>query len=97
MIRKRAKLNDLTADQTSTKEKMMEAVLHERRLELAMEGERWYDLCRYAKVEEVMNTLKSRDSGRLALARPYDINSYLMPIPQTALDENENLRQNPGY
>src|SRR3712207_3195380 len=87
----------LTAEQTSSKDKMIAAVLHERRLELAMEGERWYDLCRYGKVEEVMNTLRSRDSGRLALTRNYDANSYLMPIPQAALDENENLKQNPGY
>lgn len=97
MIRERAKLKALTADQTASKDKMIAAVLHERRLELAMEGERWYDLCRYGKVEEVMNTLRSRDSGRLALTRNYDANSYLMPIPQAALDENENLKQNPGY
>lgn len=97
MIRERAKLKALTADQTASKDKMIAAVLHERRLELAMEGERWYDLCRYGKVEEVMNTLRSRDSGRLALTRSYDANSYLMPIPQAALDENENLKQNPGY
>ncbi len=97
MIRERAKLKALTTDQTASKDKMIAAVLHERRLELAMEGERWYDLCRYGKVEEVMNTLRSRDSGRLALTRNYDANSYLMPIPQAALDENENLKQNPGY
>ncbi len=97
LIRERAKLKDLTADQTSSKEKMIAAVLKERRLELAMEGERWYDLCRYGEVENVMNTLNSRDSGRLALTKLYDANSYLMPIPQSALDENENLQQNPGY
>ena len=72
-------------------------MLHERRLELALEGERWYDLRRAGKVEEVMNSLPSRDSGHLSLARPYTKNSYLMPIPQTALDENDNLIQNPGY
>ena len=76
---------------------MEDAVLKERRLELACEGERWYDLCRAGKVEEVMNSLPSRDSGHLPLARQYTANSYLMPIPQTALDENENLIQNPGY
>jgi len=45
----------------------------------------------------VMNDPTSRDSGRLTLAKAYNANSYLMPIPQTALDENENLTQNPGY
>jgi len=48
-------------------------------------------------VESVMNDLNSRDSGRLPLAKAYNNNSYLLPIPQTALDENENLTQNPGY
>ena len=69
----------------------------ERKLELAMEGQRWFDLVRNGKVESVMNNLNSRDSGRLPLAKAYNENSYLLPIPQTAIDENENLTQNPGY
>jgi hypothetical protein len=97
MIRNRAKLSNLTADKTSTKDAMIEAVLHERRLELALEGERWYDLCRNNKVEEYMNGLNNRDSGRLTQRKQYDSNSYLLPIPQSALDENSNLQQNPGY
>ncbi len=44
-----------------------------------------------------MNTLKTRDSGRLELKRMYDENSYLLPIPQAAIDQNNNLQQNPGY
>lgn len=96
-IRQRAKLPNLTSDKTSSKDAMVNAVLHERRLELALEGERWYDLCRNNKVEEVLNTVNSRDSGRLPLAKAFDENSYLLPIPQTALDENTNLEQNPGY
>ena len=36
-IRKRAKLKELTSDKTGSKESMIEAVLHERRLELAFE------------------------------------------------------------
>ena len=97
LIRNRAKLPNLTADKTATKEAMIEAVLHERRLELALEGERWYDLCRNNKVEEYLNGLINRDSGRLIQRKQYDANSYLLPIPQSALDENTNLQQNPGY
>lgn len=97
LIRNRAKLPNLTADKTATKDAMIEAVLHERRLELALEGERWYDLCRNNKVEEYLNGLNNRDSGRLIQRKPYDANSYLLPIPQSALDENTNLQQNPGY
>ena len=97
LIRNRAKLPNLTADKTATKEAMIGAVLHERRLELALEGERWYDLCRNNKVEEYLNGLNNRDSGRLIQRKQYDANSYLLPIPQSALDENTNLQQNPGY
>ncbi|MDE5929988.1 MAG: RagB/SusD family nutrient uptake outer membrane protein, partial [Muribaculaceae bacterium] len=30
-------------------------------------------------------------------AVPYDANSYLLPIPQSVLDTNPNIVQNPGY
>ncbi len=96
-IRARVKLPALDSSATGSKESMINALLKERRLELAMEGTRWYDLCRLDKVEEVMNGLNSRDEGRLKLARPYNPNSYLMPVPQPALDQNVNLVQNPGY
>lgn len=97
IIRNRAKLPNLTADKTSSKQAMLNAVLNERRLELCFEGERWFDLCRYGKVEEVMNSLCNRDNGHLPLTRRFDANSYLMPLPQSALDQNEKLVQNPGY
>lgn len=96
-IRKRAKLKDLTSDKTNSKEAMIEAVLHERRLELALEGERWFDLCRNNKVEEYLNGIDNRDGGRIKQQKKFDSNSYLLPIPQTALDQNNNLEQNPGY
>ena len=69
IIRERVKLQPLTADKKSSKDAMIEAVLHERRLELAFEGERWFDLCRNGKVEQYLNNLNSRDSGRLPLLR----------------------------
>ena len=97
IIRERAKLPDLTSAQTASKETMIDAVLHERRLELALEGERWFDLVRNGKVEKVMNGLDDRDPGRHKQVKKFDENSYLLPIPQTALDENSNLEQNPGY
>lgn len=91
-IRSRAGLNSIDADGD-----MVEKVLHERRLELAFEGQRWFDLCRNGKVEQYMNAVYAKDAGRLAQRRTFDENSYLLPIPQTALDQNDNLVQNPGY
>lgn len=76
---------------------MVEKVLHERRLELALEGQRWFDLCRNGKVEKYMNAVYAKDAGRIAQKRIFDENSYLLPIPQSALDQNNNLEQNPGY
>lgn len=96
-IRQRVSLPALSSSVTSSKEQMLEALLKERRLELAFEGERWFDLVRMDKVEEVMNTINNRDQGRLPQARAYTENSYLLPVPQNVLDQNVNLTQNPGY
>ncbi len=49
------------------------------------------------KVEKYLNGIDSRDSGRIRQVKQFDSNSYLLPIPQTALDQNTNLEQNPGY
>ena len=92
LVRSRVGLKDVDATGD-----MVEKVLHERRLELAFEGQRWFDLCRNGRVEQYMNAVYAKDAGRLAQKRLFDENSYLLPIPQTALDENVNLEQNPGY
>ncbi|GHT29184.1 membrane protein [Bacteroidia bacterium] len=93
--RNRAGLTNLPASATASKDALLKAYLKERRLELAFEGQRWFDLVRLDKVEEVLNVLK--DEGRPTLVYPYDRNSYLLPIPQAVIDQNPNLVQNPGY
>jgi len=95
-IRKRAKLANLTSDITSSKEKMADAVLNERRLELAFEGQRWFDLVRTGKVYDIMNTLNSRDSGRLPM-KTITEDKLVLPIPQAQIDKNPSMVQNPGY
>ena len=75
----------------------MEAYLKERRLELAFEGQRWFDLVRLDKVESVMNAVYAKDSGRKPQAYPFTKNSYRLPVPQPKIDQNPNLVQNPGY
>jgi hypothetical protein len=89
-IRTRAKITTPLSTVT------LDDVLNERRLELAFEGQRWFDLVRTGKVLDVMNTLNSRDSGRL----PMDVvtaDRTLMPIPQPQIDKNPSMQQNPGY
>lgn len=96
-VRARVELAKLPAATRNSKEAMIEALLKERRLELAFEGERWYDLVRLNKVEEVMNAVYSKDSGRKGQINLFNENSYRLPIPQGAIDQNDNLVQNPGY
>ena len=96
-VRHRAKLGDVKTDALASTDAMLDAILHERRLELALEGQRLFDLIRFGKLMDVMNTINTRDEGRLPQSRPFVEAHRLMPIPQTALDKNSNLQQNPGY
>jgi hypothetical protein len=96
-IRSRAGIAALTSDKKASQEAIVNAVLDERRMELAFEGQRWFDLCRLNKVEEVMNAVYAKDSGRHAQRSPFNQFSYLLPIPQSAIDQNSNLHQNDGY
>ncbi len=94
-IRTRAHLGVTTA---VTQTDMRLAIETERRLELALEGHRWDDLVRYGRVETVMNSLVEMN---LVTGQKVDYNmtpqKELLPIPQTELDRNPNLKQNPGY
>ena len=96
-IRARVSLPALESSKTSSEEAMLNSILNERRLELALEGQRLFDLIRFGKLLEVMNGINNRDEGRMPQARPFVEDHRLMPIPQTALDKNANLVQNPGY
>ena len=91
-VRKRVKLNPTSA---SNQADMREAIATERRLELAFEGQRWYDLVRTNKAIEVMSQVK--DVNGAALNYPISETKLLFPVPQEQLDLNTNLTQNPGY
>ena len=96
-IRERAGLGKLPSSIRENKNSMIDALLKERRLELAFEGQRWFDLVRLDKVEEVMNAVYAKDSGRKAQVYAFDKNSYRLPIPQSVIDANDKIQQNPGY
>ncbi|HMM04846.1 MULTISPECIES: RagB/SusD family nutrient uptake outer membrane protein [unclassified Dysgonomonas] len=96
-IRQRAGLAKLSSTVRSNKDAMEEALLKERRMELAFEGQRWFDLVRLNKVESVMNAVYAKDSGRKAQIYPFNQDSYRLPVPQSKIDQNPNLVQNPGY
>ena len=64
------------------KQELLDAILLERRIELAFEGQRLGDLQR----------LQQDITGL-----PYDDPSIAFPIPQDEIDANDNIQQNSNY
>lgn len=93
-IRNRVNLPNLTATDISSTENLKQAILLERRLELAFEGERWNDLARNGVLISTMNNLRETD---LRTNEFVDYNmtpdKVIVPIPQTEMDLNKKLRQ----
>jgi len=86
---------DLPPTQADNQEEMRLAIERERRLELAFEGHRWFDLKRTGRAIEVMNDL--RGPGGISMGYNVTEQRLLWPIPQAELDRNTNLTQNPGF
>jgi len=85
-IRARVKLAGTPAtDQAS----MRLAIEKERRLELAFEGQRWFDLLRTNRAVTVMNAQK--DGSGNSLNYGVTAAKLLFPIPQTEVDRNPNI------
>lgn len=85
-IRMRAGLGEI---QAGSQTEMRESIYKERRIELAMEHDRWFDLLRTGRAAQVMQPLKPN-----FIAGTHE----LLPIPslQIALSAGK-LTQNPGY
>jgi starch-binding outer membrane protein, SusD/RagB family len=86
-IRNRAGLPNLTAGLSQAN--FRDSVLLERRLELAFEGHRRYDLMRTKRLISAM----AAQNPSIKVGAHH----YLLPIPQTERDVNKLLTQNPGY
>jgi starch-binding outer membrane protein, SusD/RagB family len=75
------------------KPEFINLVLEERRLELAFEYKRWYDIKRRRLGEVAFGPNGLEPQPNFNPNR-----DYLMPLPRLDLDMNQNLRpQNPGY
>ena len=77
-----------------------QAVRFERRLELAMEGHRLFDLRRWGVAEEVMNAYFPNEARTLTSFSPnaYESRHNVFPIPIQAIDlSNGVLTQNPEW
>lgn len=93
----------------STDDQLFRDILHERRVELAMEGHRWWDLIRNSDTDYVAEYYQKwgiekgyADDGDLK-GRFYKewiskVNKPVWPIPQSEIDASQgNLKQTDGY
>jgi tetratricopeptide (TPR) repeat protein len=93
-------------------EEAMRAIRFERKLELALEGERFFDLVRWGIADSAVNAYFAYEAGRLPTNLGSPVASFqsgqdeYLPIPQTQIDRQQVegsdgassvLRQNPGY
>ncbi|WP_339678417.1 RagB/SusD family nutrient uptake outer membrane protein [Cyclobacterium marinum] len=92
------------------KDAFREVLLNERRIELAFENHRWFDLKRTKTESELVNLLNAyglRERANPTTSRegiPFSNNDFifeaheiLFPIPQDQMRINSSLVQNPGY
>ena len=92
MVRTRARgSNNFILPNVTTvdKSELRESIYHERRVELAMEQNRWFDLARWGRLAEVMS-----------LIQPNFVASkhVLLPLPQSEVDlTGGTLGKNNGY
>ncbi|SDE89369.1 Starch-binding associating with outer membrane [Dyadobacter soli] len=98
-VRTRAGLPDITATSQAA---LREAILHERRVELAFENHRWHDLVRSGSAVQVMNAFGEALKKEVDYLTPdaYQVTTerLLFPIPQTEVELSPGvMNQNPGY
>jgi len=84
-IRVRAGLGAIPATPLPTQAALLDAISNERRLELALEGDRWPDLIRTGRALAVLGIPANRAF------------QLLYPIPAREITVSPGLTQNPGY
>jgi len=94
-VRTRAKMAPITAADLN-----IDRILHERRMELAFEGHRYWDRVRTGKaVEYLSRDLMSNVDYEFRVLRSDPVPEYqlLLPIPVGEIEKDPTLTQNPGY
>lgn len=89
-VRKRAGLTSRAQIEGLSQVQMREKIIHERRVELAFEGHRWFDMLRYPD-NYALTFLHS--IGKTAATTKH----LLFPIPMQEREANNLLTQNPGW
>lgn len=103
-IRHRAGMPDVDLSKYNSQQKMRELYQRERRVELAFEGSRLFDIRRWQIGAQVMNgtvygaTDPATGQAVVVEQRHFDpAKDYLWPIPVGEMQGNSNMVQNPGY
>lgn len=95
---------------TASGPELLKKLQHERKIELFLEGHRFFDVRRWKIAPEVLSV----DAKRVLInknpstgvktyvystfqVREFPEKMYYLPIPQTEIEKNPNLVQNPGY
>lgn len=88
--------NDVTF--ADNQEDLRKAIRHERRVELAMEGHRWFDLCRWGIAKETMDAYIQQETPEAKAESAEFIKGKheLFPIPSQEI-EISGIAQNPNY
>ncbi|WP_028296012.1 RagB/SusD family nutrient uptake outer membrane protein [Olivibacter sitiensis] len=112
-IRRRAGQPDLPTGLGQTE--MRQRIRNERRVELAFESKRFFDIVRWRAGEEYLNQpirgmnakyVRNASTGEISITyTPFNVfnkrfnapKNYLLPIPQSAINRNPNLVQNPDW
>ncbi len=97
-------------DITATGQALLEKIQHERKIELAFENHRFFDVRRWKIAETTDNVdatgiqiIKKSDGTKSYKIVFVDTrkfiapNHYLVPVPNSEIRKNNKLEQNPGY
>ncbi len=88
---------------------LLRRLQNERRIELAFEEHRWFDVRRWKIAPERLNEdgrkmtiIRASDGSKTYTVsdfnpRAFYERNYLVPVPQSEIDKNPMLVQNPGY
>lgn len=108
LVRARAALPPV---ENKTKGEMRAIIHRERTVELAFEDIRYFDLRRWREAEVVLNRpvhgvqiVKDESTGEFVYSNPIEVEirifperCYYYPIPQSEINKNKALTQNPGW
>jgi starch-binding outer membrane protein, SusD/RagB family len=95
VIRNRAGLANISDSIAASQSALQAAILHERQVELFTEwGHRWFDLIRTGTANSVMGSPGNVCQYKGGVWNP---DWQLYPIPQSEIQNDSRLTQNPGY